>query len=229
MNPTGSGPLIAPSILSASFACLEKQVKQVEEAGADAIHIDVMDGHFVPNLTIGPIVVRALTKITRLPLDVHLMIQHPDRFIIPFHQAGANWLTIHIEAMGHHQMMIQKISELGMKAGVALNPATCLSTLEWLIKDLDLVLIMSVNPGFGGQTFIPICMEKIQRARKMIDKSGSNAILAVDGGIKTQNCREVVKAGADLIVMGSAIFGAADPGSMVKEVKDRLTSPGIEV
>ncbi len=215
-------PLIAPSILSANFAFLEEQVKAVENSGADALHVDVMDGHFVPNITIGPFVVSALKKITKLPLDVHLMIQEPDRFILPFHQAGADWLTIHIEVMGHHQMMIQKIKESGMKAGVALNPATALHTLDWIIRDIDIILIMSVNPGFGGQGFIPFCLEKVKETRKMLDHSSSEAILAVDGGIKISNCLEIARAGADLIIMGSAIFSTEDPGLMVKETKKKL-------
>jgi ribulose-phosphate 3-epimerase len=220
--------LIAPSILSADFACLGKQIEMVEKAGADMLHIDVMDGHFVPNLTIGPLVVRGLSGITRLPLDVHLMIQQPDKFIVPFKEAGANWLTIHIEAPGHHQRMIQQIKELDMKAGVALNPATPLNTMEWIIEDLDLVLIMSVNPGFGGQSFIPFCLEKIKRTRDMIDRHASNAILAVDGGIKTDNCLEVAETGADMIVMGSAVFGSSEPEVTIKQVQDRLRSLSVK-
>lgn len=215
-------PLIAPSILSADFAHLEDQVKMVEEAGVDVLHVDVMDGHFVPNITIGPLVVKALKGITSLPLDVHLMISEPDRYILPFHEAGADWLTIHIEVMGHHQMMIQKIKDLGMKAGVAINPATSLKQLEWIIDDLDLMLIMSVNPGFGGQSFIPFCMAKIKEARRMIDSSSSNVMLAVDGGVKLKNCLEIARAGGELLVMGSAIFNAHDPALEVKETRDRL-------
>jgi len=216
-------PLIAPSILSADFSCLGEQVRVVENSGADVIHVDVMDGHFVPNITIGPLIVNALKGITKLPLDVHLMIQEPDRYITPFYEAGADWLTIHMEVIGHHQMMIQKIKKLGIKAGVALNPATPLNTLQWLIEDLDLLLIMSVNPGFGGQEFIPNCMEKIKDARKMIDRSGSNAILAVDGGVKTANCIEIAGSGAGLIVMGSEIFGAKDPGLRLRQIKAKLS------
>jgi ribulose-phosphate 3-epimerase len=200
----------------------------VEKAGADMLHIDVMDGHFVPNLTIGPLVVRGLSGATCLPLDVHLMIQHPDRYIVPFKEAGANWLTVHIEVPGHHQRMIQKIREMGMKAGVALNPTTPLNTLEWIIGDLDLILIMSVNPGFGGQSFIPFCLEKIRRTRDMIDKHGSKAILAVDGGINMDNCLEVAEAGADMIVMGSAVFGSPEPEAKVKQVRDRLNSLSVK-
>ncbi|MBN2372380.1 ribulose-phosphate 3-epimerase [bacterium] len=224
MKNVKSVPLVAPSILSANFACLERQVRLVEDSGADAIHVDVMDGYFVPNITIGPLVVQSLSKITRLPLDVHLMIQQPERFIVPFHQAGANWLTIHIESPGHHQMMIKRIKELGMKAGIALNPATSLTMIEWLINDLDIVMIMSVNPGFGGQTFIPVCMKKIADARNMILHSDSDALLAVDGGIKIDNCLEVAKAGADLIVMGSEIFNADDPGQKTRQAKEILKS-----
>lgn len=224
MKNIKSGPLVAPSILSANFTCLEKQVRMVEDSGADVIHIDVMDGYFVPNITIGPLVVQSLAKITRLPLDVHLMVQQPDRFIEPFHQAGANWLTVHIESPGHHQMMIQRIKKLGMKAGIALNPATSLTMIEWLIKDIDIIMIMSVNPGFGGQTFIPVCMKKIADASNMIMQSGSDTILAVDGGIKIDNCLDVAKAGADLIVMGSEIFNAGDPGQKTRQAKEILKS-----
>ncbi|MGA1841929.1 MAG: ribulose-phosphate 3-epimerase [bacterium] len=228
MRKRETRPLIAPSILSADFSCLGRQVEIVENAGADLLHIDVMDGHFVPNITIGPLVVRGLSGITRLPLDVHLMIQQPERYIVSFKEAGANWLTIHIEVPGHHQRMIQQIKELGMKAGVALNPATPLNTLEWLISDLDLILIMSVNPGFGGQSFIPFCLDKIKRARDMIDKHESNAILAVDGGVKTDNCLEVAEAGADMMVMGSAVFGSTDPEVRIKQVRDRLKSISVK-
>lgn len=224
MKKQGSRPLIAPSILSANFTCLGEEVKKAERGGADALHVDVMDGHFVPNITIGPLVVQALSRITKLPMDVHLMIEHPDRYILPFKEAGAHWLTVHIETKGHHQRMIQEIKELGMKAGVALNPATSLQSIEWLIEDLDLVLIMSVNPGFGGQSFIPVSLAKIMHLRKMIDAHDSNAILAVDGGINADNCIDVAKAGADMLVMGSAIFGADDPEREIRRIRDRLKS-----
>ena len=216
--------MIAPSILSADFACLESEVHKVEKAGADMIHVDVMDGHFVPNLTIGPLVVQGLSRITRLPLEVHLMISEPDRFIQPFKEAGAAWLTIHIETVGHHQRTIQEIKRSGMKAGIALNPGTPLNTIEWLLKDLDLVLIMSVNPGFGGQSFIPFSLEKIRQARKMLDQHESNAILVVDGGIKLENCMEVARAGADMLVMGSAVFKADSPEKVIRQARDRLNS-----
>ena len=217
-------PLIAPSILSADFACLEREVHKVEQAGADVIHVDVMDGHFVPNLTIGPLVVQALSGTTRLPLDVHLMISEPDQFVLPFKEAGADWLTIHIETTGHHQRTIQEIKRVGMKAGISLNPSTPLNTIEWLIKDLDLVLIMSVNPGFGGQSFIPFSLEKIRQTRHMMDQHASNAILAVDGGIKLENCLEVARAGADMLVMGSAVFKADSPEDIIQKTRDRLDS-----
>lgn len=222
MSRNDSRPLIAPSILSADFACLKEQVKTVEAAGVDALHIDVMDGHFVPNLTIGPLVVQCLTRITDLPQDVHLMVRNPESLILPFKEAGAHWLTIHVETEGHHHRTIQQIKALDMKAGVALNPATALTTIEWLIEDVDLILIMSVNPGFGGQSFIPFCIDKIRRTREMIDRKGSSALLAVDGGIKKGNCLEVAEAGADMLVMGSAIFGDPSPADRVKEVQDRL-------
>ena len=228
MKKREARPLIAPSILSADFSCLGEQVEMIENAGADIIHIDVMDGHFVPNLTIGPLVVRGLSGKTRMPLDVHLMIQQPDRYIVPFKEAGANWLTIHMEVPGHHQRMIQQIKEMEMKAGVALNPATPLNSLEWIIRDLDLILIMSVNPGFGGQSFIPFCLEKIRRTRDMIDRYESEAILAVDGGINIDNCLEVAEAGVDMMVMGSAVFGSTDPEAMIKKVRDRLKSINVK-
>ena len=197
---------VAPSILSADFAHLADEVAAVEAAGADLLHVDVMDGHFVPNLTIGPPIVESLHKVTALPLDVHLMVTNPDAVIPDFAKAGANYLTVHTETCPHLHRTIQCIKELGVKAGVTLNPSTSLSAIEELVADVDLVLIMSVNPGFGGQTFIPACLDKIQRARQLIDRTGSHALLEVDGGIKVENAGDVLKAGADVLVAGSAIF-----------------------
>ena len=197
---------IAPSILSADFAHLADEIAAVEAAGADLLHVDVMDGHFVPNLTIGPPIVESLRKVTALPLDVHLMVTNPDTCIPDFAQAGANYLTVHTETCPHLHRTIQCIKELGVKAGVTLNPSTSLNALEEVVADVDLVLIMSVNPGFGGQAFIPACLDKIRRARQLIDRTGSHALLEVDGGIKVENAGDVLKAGADVLVAGSAIF-----------------------
>lgn len=198
---------IAASILSADFARLGEQVQEATAAGADWIHVDVMDGRFVPNLTIGPLVLEALRPITDLPLDVHLMIEQPDRLIHEFARAGADVLTVHVETCPHLHRTIQQIKELGVKAGVTLNPATSLATLQEVLPDVDLVLIMSVNPGFGGQSYIPGSMDKIARLRRMLDERGLTGVeLEVDGGIKSHNVAEVVAAGASVLVIGSAIF-----------------------
>ena len=201
---------IAPSILSADFARLADEVACVAEAGADLLHVDVMDGHFVPNLTVGPPIVEALRKVTALPLDVHLMMTNPDAFIPEFAEAGANYLTVHVEACPHLHRTVQAIKERGVKAGVTLNPATSLATVEEIIGDADLLLIMSVNPGFGGQQFIPSVLDKIARARQLIDRKGSAALLEVDGGVKVDNAARIIEAGADVLVAGSAIFNSPD-------------------
>ncbi len=209
---------LAPSILSANFARLEEAVKAVEAAGADWIHVDVMDGHFVPNLTIGPVVVRALRPITSLPLDVHLMIEAPERLIPAFAQAGADIITVHVETCPHLHRTVQQIKELGKKAGVTLNPATPLSALEEILPFVDVVLIMSVNPGFSGQKYIPTSTDKIVRARRMLDERGLTHVeLEVDGGIKPSNVAQVVRAGATAIVAGSAIFN--DRASVEENVR----------
>jgi ribulose-phosphate 3-epimerase len=198
---------IAASILSADFARLGEQVNAAAAAGADWIHVDVMDGHFVPNMTIGPLVVEALRPITDLPLDVHLMIEEPDRLIPHFARAGADCITIHQETCPHLHRTIQVIKELGVKAGVTINPGTPLSVLGEVLPEVDLVLIMSVNPGFGGQSYIPASTDKIARLRRMLDERGSAGVeLEVDGGIKSHNVAEVVGAGASVLVIGSAIF-----------------------
>lgn len=198
---------IAPSILSADFARLGEQVREAEAAGADWIHVDVMDGHFVPNITVGPPILRALRPVTDLPLDVHLMIEQPDRLIPEFVRAGADRLTVHVETCPHLHRTIQQIRELGAKPGVTLNPATPLDTLQEILPEVDLVLIMSVNPGFGGQSYIPASTDKIARLRGMLDERGlTNVELEVDGGIKPHNAAKVVAAGASVLVVGSAIF-----------------------
>jgi len=202
--------LIAPSILSADFARLADEVAAVERGGADLLHVDVMDGHFVPNLTVGPPIVESLKKVTKLPLDVHLMITNADAFIAEFASAGADYLTVHVEACPHLHRTVQSIKERGVKAGVTLNPATSLQTIEEILPDVDLVLIMSVNPGFGGQKFITSCLNKIAKARQMLDRVGSHAHLEVDGGVKIDNAAKVLAAGADVLVAGSAIFSSRD-------------------
>ena len=206
---------IAPSILSADFARLADEVAAVEQAGADLLHIDVMDGHFVPNLTVGPPIVEALKKVTKLPLDVHLMITNADAFIPEFARAGADYLTVHVEACPHLHRTIQSIKELGVKAGVTLNPATPVHTLQEILADVDLVLIMSVNPGFGGQKFIASCLAKVKAVRQMLDRIGSHALLEVDGGVKAENAAQVLEAGADVLVAGSAIFSGSDYASRI--------------
>ena len=208
---------IAPSILSADFAALGDDIARVERAGADLLHIDVMDGRFVPNITIGPVVVAAIRKRTRLPLDVHLMIVEPERYLAEFARAGADSLTVHAEACPHLSRTLGQIHELGARAGVALNPATPPEVLEYVLGDLDLVLVMSVNPGFGGQTFIPSAYAKIRRVRAML---GSRPVeVSVDGGVKLEHARPLAEEGASVLVAGSAIFQAADPAEMVKKMR----------
>jgi ribulose-phosphate 3-epimerase len=208
---------LAPSILSANFARLGEQVAEAEAAGADWLHIDVMDGHFVPNITIGPLVVRALRPITKLPLDVHLMIEQPERYLADFAEAGADRITVHVETCPHLHRTIQQIRELGLKPGVTLNPATPLSSLEEILPEVDLVLVMSVNPGFGGQSYIPSSTVKIARLRKMLAAIGSKAELEVDGGINQDTITEIVEAGASVLVIGSAIFN--DRASVTKNIR----------
>lgn len=197
---------IAPSILSADFSRLGEEIAAVDAAGADYIHIDVMDGHFVPNITIGPLVVDAVRKVTQKPLDVHLMIENPDQYIPDFAKAGADIIVVHEEAVDHLHRTIQLIKSLGKKAGVSINPGTPINTLEAILDDLDLVLVMTVNPGFGGQSFIDSCLPKIKGLREMITARGLNIELEVDGGVKIDNIAKIAKAGADVFVAGSAVF-----------------------
>ena len=215
---------IAPSILSADFARLADEVGLVEQGGADLLHVDVMDGHFVPNLTVGPLVVEALRKVTKLPLDCHLMITNPDAYIGEFADAGADYLTVHVEACPHLHRTVQAIKERGMKAGVTLNPATSLMTLEEIVGDVDLVLIMSVNPGFGGQKFIPGALTKLAEVRRRIDASGRDIRLEVDGGVKVDNIGQIAKAGADTFVAGSAIFGEKDYRGVIDAMRRNIAS-----
>jgi ribulose-phosphate 3-epimerase len=211
---------IAPSILSADFSRLGEEIRAVEAAGADIIHVDVMDGHFVPNITIGPLVVGAARKVTKLPLDVHLMIENPERYIADFARAGADYLTVHVEAAVHLHRLVQNIREhRGVKAGVSLNPATPLESLEYILGDIDLVLIMSVNPGFGGQAFIPSALDKIRRLRQMISGRKLSVEIEVDGGVKPENGPSIAAAGADILVAGSAVFGAADYAAALRGIR----------
>lgn len=216
--------LIAPSILSADFGRLEEEVRAVETAGADIVHLDVMDGHFVPNLTLGPMIVKAVRSITSLPLDVHLMIEHADAFVGPFADAGSDIITIHAETGYHHFRTLDLIRSYGKKAGFALNPATPLSAAEEVMSDIDLLLVMSVNPGFGGQHYIPSMTRKIEAARRMIDKSGKSVHLEVDGGLKEENAAIVARAGATVLVMGTEIFMSEDYARKIGDIKKRLIS-----
>lgn len=202
---------IAPSILSADFSKLDEQIKLIEKGGADLIHLDVMDGHFVPNITFGAPVIKMLRGVTDIPFDVHLMIENPERYIDDFVDAGADIITVHAESTVHLHRLIQQIkSHNGVKAAVSLNPATPLDVLEYVLEDIDMVLIMSVNPGFGGQSFIPQCREKIKVLKKMIKDKNLDVEIQVDGGVKLDNIREIIECGADILVAGSAIFGEDD-------------------
>ncbi|MCP9446638.1 MAG: ribulose-phosphate 3-epimerase [Nitrospira sp.] len=215
----GRPVLIAPSILSADFARLADEAAAVEQAGADLLHVDVMDGHFVPNLTVGPPIVQALKKETKLPLDVHLMITNADAFVGEFAKAGADYLTVHVEACPHLHRTVQSIKEHGIKAGVTLNPATPVHSLEEILPEVDLVLIMSVNPGFGGQTFIASSLSKIRAVRRMLDQIGSRALLEVDGGVKADNAAQILEAGADVLVAGSAVFSSPDYAATITSLR----------
>jgi ribulose-phosphate 3-epimerase len=211
---------IAPSILSADFAALGAAIAAAEQGGADLIHVDVMDGHFVPNITIGPPVVKSIRNVTRLPLDVHLMITDPDRYAESFADAGADMLSVHVEVLPHLHRSISLIKGLGVKAGVVLNPSTPAVAIEEIAGDVDFVLVMSVNPGFGGQKFIPSSLQKIGRVRAMLDRAGNRAPIEIDGGIDLSNIARVVDAGVEIIVAGSAIFHTPDPAAATKALKD---------
>ena len=211
--------MIAPSILSADFARLGEEIRTVEDAGADVIHIDVMDGCFVPNITIGPLVVSAVRRVTTLPLDVHLMIADADRYIQDFARAGADWITVHVEACPHLHRTISQIKDLGKKAGAVLNPATSLATLDWILPELDLVMLMSVNPGFGGQSFIESVLPKIAQLRRNLDDIGSSAGIEIDGGVSPDTIARIAQAGVNIFVAGSAIFGRPDYRARISELK----------
>lgn len=213
---------IAPSILSADFMRLNDEIKGAESAGVDMIHIDIMDGHFVPNITIGPFIVEAIRKVTRLPLDVHLMIEEPDRYLNDFIRAGADYLTVHTETSVHLHRTIKWIKDSGLKAGVSLNPATPVWNLDYILSDVDIVLIMSVNPGFGGQEFIPQVLDKIGILKSILTERGLEVLIEVDGGIKYENAKEVADAGADILVMGSAFFNSKDYKELMKRLREKL-------
>lgn len=219
---------IAPSILSADFTRLGEQVAAVENAGASYIHFDVMDGHFVPNLTIGPFIVEWVRKATNLPIDAHLMIENPDNFIGAFAKAGASMISFHPEATYHVHRTIGYIRQSGCKAGVVLNPATPLAMIEEVITEVDYVLLMSVNPGFGGQKFIPASLDKLRRLRTLIQLSGSQARIEIDGGIGVENAAAVVNAGAEILVAGSAVFGKPDPGEAVRHLLSAASASASE-
>lgn len=220
--------LIAPSILSADFGRLACEIESVEAAGADWIHVDVMDGHFVPNITIGPPVIRSLRKATSLPFDVHLMIEHPERYIEDFAAAGSDWITVHVETAGHLHRTVSLIKGLGKKAGVSLNPSTSLHQVEEILQEIDLLLIMTVNPGFGGQKFIGSMMAKIERARRMADALPAPPLIEVDGGITPENIEAISTAGVDVFVAGSSVFTGGNYGKNILEMKRRAekASPG---
>ena len=213
--------MIAPSILSADFTRLGDEIRAVEAAGADVIHVDVMDGHFVPNITIGPLVVRAVRTVTDLPVDVHLMITDPDRYLKDFIDAGADWVTVHVEACVHLHRTLACIKDMGRKAGTVLNPATSLTTLDYVLAEVDLVMLMSVNPGFGGQSFIPSAIDKIRRLRQMLDAVNPGAGIEVDGGIGPATIGAVAEAGANIFVAGSAIYGQAEYGPVIRDLRQR--------
>jgi ribulose-phosphate 3-epimerase len=210
---------IAPSLLSANFAALDRDIAAAERGGADMLHVDIMDGHFVPNLTMGPPVVKAIRNVATVPLDVHLMIEEPDRYIEAFVQSGAAMVSVHVEVLPHLHRTLQLIRSLGVKAGVALNPSTPVVALEEVVNELDHVLVMSVNPGFGGQTFIPRSESKIRAVRSMLDRAGSAAAIEVDGGIDASNAARVVAAGADILVAGHSIFSTGDPERATRELR----------
>ena len=212
---------IAPSILSADFSRLGEELKAVEEAGADLIHVDVMDGHFVPNITIGPMVVEAVRKSTKLPLDVHLMIEDPDFYIPYFIKAGADIITVHAEVCKHLQRTIRAIKEQKKTAGVVLNPATSLNAIDNILDEVDLVLLMSVNPGFGGQEFIPSTVKKVEKLKRMINDAKLKVDIEIDGGIKPENAVDVIKAGANILVAGSSVFKSKDYKKMINLLREK--------
>jgi ribulose-phosphate 3-epimerase len=210
--------ILAPSILSADFGRLADEIAAAERGGAGAVHVDVMDGHFVPNITVGPPVVKAVRKATALPIDVHLMIENADRYLDAFADAGASWVTLHVEAVPHLERAVARLRERGVRPGVALNPATPISSLDEILPELGYVLVMSVNPGFSGQRFIPASLDKVRRLRAQIQARGLSAVIEVDGGVDATNIRAVAEAGAEVMVAGSAVYGGGDPESAARRL-----------
>ena len=211
---------IAPSLLSADFSRLGADIEMVEKGGAEVIHYDVMDGHFVPNLTIGPLVLKDIRKCTKLPIDVHLMIENPDQYIPDFAKAGADWISVHVETCPHLHRTIQLIKELGKKAGVVLNPHTPLSSIDEILPEVDFVLIMSVNPGFGGQKLIPSCIDKIAKLKAILkERNLEHIFIEIDGGVKLENLKTVIDAGTEVVVSGSGIFNTEDPIATIQQMK----------
>lgn len=211
---------VAPSILSADFSKLENEIKDVEKAGADLIHIDVMDGHFVPNITIGPLIVKAVRKSTKLPLDVHLMIENPDNFIQAFADAGADIITVHVEACKDLQRTVQLIRSHKVSPGIVFNPSTPLSDLDYILDDIDMILLMSVNPGFGGQSFIPSVLQKVKQLKDMIQNKNNHIDIEIDGGVKPDNAKDIREAGVDILVAGSAVFHSPDYKKSISEIRE---------
>lgn len=216
--------LIAPSILSSDFSKLGDEIRAVEDAGADWIHVDVMDGHFVPNITIGPLIVKAVRRVTSLPLDVHLMIENPERYIKDFAAAGADLISVQVEACVHLNRTIQMIKEIGLRAGVVLNPSTPLATIEWVLKDVDFVMIMSVNPGFSGQNFIPNSLDKVKDLRSLTRKNGLSTLIEIDGGVNEKTIKNISDAGVDVFVAGSAIFGSSDYKATISRLRELINT-----
>ena len=216
--------LIAPSILSADFSKLGDEIRAVEDAGADWIHVDVMDGHFVPNITIGPLIVKAVRRVTSLPLDVHLMIENPECYIKDFADAGADLISVQVEACVHLNRTIQIIKEIGLRAGVVLNPSTPLATIEWVLKDVDFVMIMSVNPGSGGQNFIPSSLDKVRDLRDLTRKNGLSTLIEIDGGVNEKTIKNISDAGVDVFVAGSAIFGSSDYKATISRFRELINT-----
>lgn len=219
--------LIAPSILSADFTRLGEEIRAIEAAGADWVHVDVMDGHFVPNITMGPLIVEAVRRSTRLPVDVHLMIENPDRYISDFVKAGANLVSVHLETGFHLNRTLELIRSQGARPGVVLNPATPLNGMEWVLEYVDFVLLMSVNPGFGGQSFIPNTLEKTRRLKQMIMDKNPSVLIQIDGGVNLSTIERIAQAGADVFVAGSAVFGSSDYAKTISEMKQKagLSAP----
>ena len=216
--------VIAPSILSADFSRLGDEIKAVETAGADWIHADVMDGHFVPNITIGPLIVESVRQVTSLPIDVHLMIENPDNYIPAFAEAGASWISVHVEASRHLNRSVQLIRECGARPGVVLNPSTPVETLEWIIDNVDYVLIMSVNPGFGGQAFIRNSLEKVRALRQLIQRKNPKTLIEIDGGVNENTIADIAAAGVDVFVAGSAIFGSRDYQATIGAFRQKIVA-----